>query len=111
MTGEIHMTYDSENLLKNIIMTSVLTLLVGLIIPTSSSSIFAEVPPIPRLHIYYIAADDVMWNYAPGGRNLTGTPGPENEGGANSTTYRKAVYHEYTDGSFKIGRASCRERV
>jgi FtsP/CotA-like multicopper oxidase with cupredoxin domain len=100
MTGEIPMTHNSEALLKNTKMTYVLALLVSLITATASSSIFAEVPPIPKLHIYYIAADDVMWNYAPSGRNLTGTPGPENEGGANSTTYRKAVYHEYTDGSF-----------
>jgi FtsP/CotA-like multicopper oxidase with cupredoxin domain len=102
MTGEIPMTHNSEALLKNTKMTYVLTILVGLIIPTASSSIFAEVPPIPKLHIYYIAADDVMWNYAPTGRNLTGTPGPENEAGVSSTSYRKAVYHEYTDGTFAM---------
>lgn len=50
--------------------------------------------------VYYIAADDVQWNYAPKGRNLTGLPSPENEGAAPSTTFRKAVYHEYQDASF-----------
>jgi manganese oxidase len=77
-----------------------LVLLVGLIIPTASDTV-AENPPRPAVHIYYIAADDVMWNYAPDGRNLTGTPGPENETGTISTTYRKAIYREYTDATFK----------
>lgn len=54
-----------------------------------------------KVHIYYIAADDVMWNYAPRGRNLAGVPGPENEAGITSTTFRKAVYREYTDATFQ----------
>ena len=53
-----------------------------------------------KTQVYYIAADDVSWNYAPLGRNLTGTPSPENEGLSTSTIFRKAVYREYTDGSF-----------
>ncbi len=56
----------------------------------------------PTTHVYYIAADEVMWNYAPRGQNLTGTPGPELEGGPRSVTLRKAVYREYTDSSFSI---------
>jgi len=75
-------------------------LLIALLIPTASSSTVKENPPKLTTHIYYIAADDVMWNFAPGGRNLTGTPGPENEAGTTSVTYRKAVYHEYTDATF-----------
>jgi hypothetical protein len=31
---------------------------------------------------------------------LTGTPGPELEGGSRSITLRKAVYREYTDETF-----------
>ncbi|HBZ68746.1 MAG TPA: copper oxidase [Deltaproteobacteria bacterium] len=54
----------------------------------------------PRIHTYYIAADEVEWNYAPRGRNLTGTPGAENEGRSTLLTFRKAVYHEYTDSTF-----------
>jgi hypothetical protein len=54
----------------------------------------------PTTHIYYIAADEVLWNYAPRGQNLTGTPGPELEGGSRSITLRKAVYREYTDETF-----------
>ena len=63
--------------------------------------------PVPgRIHRYYIAADDVVWNYAPRGRNLTGMPTPE--GGledesamVKQKTYLKAVYREYTDATFK----------
>lgn len=77
-----------------------LTLLFSLTLPTALSGAHAQNASTPSVRIYYIAADDVMWNYAPRGRNLTGTPGPENEAGISSTTYRKAVYHEYTDGTF-----------
>jgi hephaestin len=57
---------------------------------------------------YYIAADPVVWNYAPEGHNLiTGAPfddvaavftatGPNRIG----STYRKSLYQEYTDASF-----------
>ncbi len=59
-------------------------------------------PPAPRVRTYYVAADEVVWDYVPPGRNLTGTPGPEIEGRSNQTTYRKAVYHEYTDATFNV---------
>ena len=57
---------------------------------------------------YYIAADEVDWNYAPADHDhMTGKPyderaryytekGPQRIG----PIYRKAVYHEYTDASF-----------
>ncbi|HEU0304375.1 MAG TPA: multicopper oxidase domain-containing protein [Gaiellaceae bacterium] len=57
---------------------------------------------------YYIAADQVAWNYAPSGINeITGEPfddeanvfveqGPQRIG----STYLKSLYREYTDGSF-----------
>jgi len=67
----------------------------------------AQMPqPHPgAMHTYYIAADEVTWNYAPRGRNLTGTPQVE-EVEPSSTTirapkYLKAVYREYTDATFK----------
>ncbi len=56
-----------------------------------------------RTRIYYIAADELLWNYAPHGRNLAGIPHPETEeagASASTTTYLKAVYREYTDASF-----------
>lgn len=57
---------------------------------------------------YYIAADEVAWNYAPAGTNVfTGTPfddeakkfvqaGPDRIG----STYTKCLYHAYTDATF-----------
>jgi len=61
----------------------------------------------PRTHLYYIAAEEVLWNYAPHGRNLAGVPHPETEeaGGAagasgGTSTYLKAIYREYTDATF-----------
>jgi FtsP/CotA-like multicopper oxidase with cupredoxin domain len=62
----------------------------------------------PRTRTYYLAADEVGWNYAPAGRNqLTGRPfddtaatfvrpGPQRIG----STYLKSLYREYTDASF-----------
>jgi FtsP/CotA-like multicopper oxidase with cupredoxin domain len=59
-------------------------------------------------HTYYIAADEVDWNYAPAAMDhMTGKPydevarnfvdnGPQHIG----RIYRKAVYREYTDASF-----------
>jgi FtsP/CotA-like multicopper oxidase with cupredoxin domain len=41
-----------------------------------------------------------VWDYAPKGRNLTGTPHLESEGASQSTVYRKAIYREYTDATF-----------
>jgi FtsP/CotA-like multicopper oxidase with cupredoxin domain len=64
--------------------------------------------PASHTRTYYIAADSVLWNYAPTGRNLiTGKPfddvasvftvaGPNRIG----STYRKSVYREYTDATF-----------
>jgi hephaestin len=60
------------------------------------------------IRTYYIAADEVDWNYAPADHDhMTGKPyderaryytesGPDRIG----PIYRKAVYHEYTDASF-----------
>lgn len=54
---------------------------------------------------YYIAADEVMWDYAPRGRHLTGAPIADDEAALTPTTYRKAVYREYTDASFATLKA------
>ncbi|XP_045184314.2 ceruloplasmin-like [Mercenaria mercenaria] len=55
---------------------------------------------------FYIAAEDVFWNYAPSGRNLVTADskassekivtGPDRIG----NIYKKAIYRGYTDGSF-----------
>jgi FtsP/CotA-like multicopper oxidase with cupredoxin domain len=60
-------------------------------------------PPGHKVHTYYIAAEEVDWNYAPGGKTLTGAAVSEEEdesGTAVRTVYRKAIYREYTDASF-----------
>lgn len=56
-----------------------------------------------KTHTYYIAADEVMWDYAPKGRNLTGMPGGQEDDDqvGRRTAYLKAVYREYTDDKFK----------
>jgi FtsP/CotA-like multicopper oxidase with cupredoxin domain len=56
-----------------------------------------------RTRTYFIAAEEVNWNYMPRGRNLTGTPqgDPDDASTAAATeVYLKAVYREYTDGTF-----------
>lgn len=55
-----------------------------------------------KLHTYYIAADEVLWNYLSkppvyllnGEHEVNPVPQPR------SNTYRKAVYREYTDATF-----------
>ena len=70
----------------------------------------AEAGPVVSgtTRVHYIAADEVDWDYAPSGKNqITGKPfgdvenvfvanGPDRIG----HVYRKALYREYTDGSF-----------
>ena len=68
-----------------------------------------------QTRMYYIAAEDVMWDYVPGGRDgITGEPFKAIgyfKGGPSptakpvtkpvSTSYVKTVYREYTDNTFK----------
>jgi manganese oxidase len=55
----------------------------------------------PATRTYYIAADEVRWNYAPRGRHLTGAPIAEpDDAAAAPPTLLKAVYREYTDDTF-----------
>jgi FtsP/CotA-like multicopper oxidase with cupredoxin domain len=52
--------------------------------------------------IHYIAADEISWNYAPQGRDLIDSiPLPPLAPAQLGWTYRKAVYREYTDHSFR----------
>ena len=65
--------------------------------------------PAGRVRTYYVAADEVEWNYTPSGRDeamgmpfddiaKTFTqPGPHQIGSVN----KKAIYREYTDATFK----------
>jgi manganese oxidase len=62
----------------------------------------------PRTRTYYIAADQVPWDYVPGGRDeIAGRPYADTAFFANarprpvSTTYQKVLYREYTDSTFQ----------
>lgn len=63
-----------------------------------------------KTRVYYIAADEVDWDYAPSGVNpLTGEPfgGTEEvfvgrDAVRIGRVYRKAIYREYTDASFTV---------
>ncbi len=76
-------------------------------VPIASMQFGSAAPPAKERH-YYIAIDEVEWDYAPFGYNLiTGEPfgdaenvfvgsGPDRIG----SVYLKALYREYTDGTF-----------
>ncbi|MFZ0211193.1 MAG: hypothetical protein WAL55_00650, partial [Candidatus Acidiferrales bacterium] len=61
-----------------------------------------------KVRTYYVAADEVNWDYAPSGRDeAMGHPfdeveKPYVESGAHriGRVYKKAIYREYTDASF-----------
>ena len=83
-----------------------------LIVPLFAGAILsAQVTPAPdsgKLRTYYIAAEELDWNYAPSGRDEAmghpfdelekayTEPGPHHIG----SVYKKAVYREYQDASF-----------
>ncbi|MEP6729362.1 MAG: multicopper oxidase domain-containing protein [bacterium] len=63
-----------------------------------------------RVRVYYIAADELDWTYIPsrGDQAITGKkddfekdPAAKGTLDPNATTYRKALYREYTDSSFR----------
>jgi len=61
-----------------------------------------------RTRTYFIAADTVAWDYVPGARDeIAGTPYADTAFFGNakprpvSTTYRKVLYREYTDSTFR----------
>jgi tetratricopeptide (TPR) repeat protein len=65
-------------------------------------------PPGGKVRSYFIAAEEVDWNYAPAGNVLQepfcgdpdAVPGAAIPGRI-GTTYKKAIYREYTDGTFQ----------
>ena len=72
----------------------------GLLFCAGPPDIISQLPPTSPVRTYYIAADEVMWNYLPHGANLAGLPTVENEGPPRQTVFRKAIYREYTDATF-----------
>jgi FtsP/CotA-like multicopper oxidase with cupredoxin domain len=73
--------------------TKTLVLLCGLFLA-------AHLPAFAAQRVYYIAADEVTWNYATSGTDvLTGKPLVPDKHQL-GFVYHKVVYHGYTDGSF-----------
>ena len=74
-------------------------------------SLAAAAPAAPQspssTHTYYVAADEITWDYAPTGMDqIRGIPmdsaRPElRQPGRFRTAVKKAVYREYTDASFR----------
>ncbi|HKW44412.1 MAG TPA: multicopper oxidase domain-containing protein [Candidatus Eremiobacteraceae bacterium] len=59
-------------------------------------------PCAAAVRTYYIAADDVAWNFAPSGHDLiTDKPLPAVQPPQLGWTYHKALYRAYTDATFR----------
>ena len=87
-------------------LAAIVTAFLSLAVP--SSTVAQGAPPRPRTRTWFIAADQVTWNYVPGGRDeIAGRPFADTAFFANakprevSTAYRKVLYREYTDSSFR----------
>jgi FtsP/CotA-like multicopper oxidase with cupredoxin domain len=63
---------------------------------------------VGRVRTYFIAADEVDWDYAPSGKDVIhdekyhfqDDPASKGTLNPNATVYRKAVFNEYTDATF-----------
>ncbi len=74
--------------------------------PSKSDQVRSSEVSSGVIRVYFIAADEVDWDYTPLRRNVVGLPHPETSedesgGGDRHRVYHKAIYHEYTDGTFK----------
>jgi FtsP/CotA-like multicopper oxidase with cupredoxin domain len=75
----------------------------GLHAPAPTAAAAPTKPGVVRT--YYIAADEVDWDYTPEGRNIAGIPHVETSEddtgkGSRHVMYHKAIYREYTDATF-----------
>jgi len=77
--------------------SAVLAVLVGSFVLLTCGS-----PSLASVRTYYIAADEVVWNYAPSGKDLIAQkPLPPLAPLQLGWSYHKAIYREYTDASFR----------
>jgi len=73
----------------------------GLALFATAIVCFAGAPAAARTRTYYIAAQEVQWNYAPGGVNkITGAPVQKVPIDFLGWTYTKATYMPYADSAF-----------
>lgn len=84
----------------------------ALVVVLAPAATLAGQSPAPQTRTYYIAADDVTWDYVPGGRDeIAGVPYVDTAYFAKgrprpvSTSYHKVLYREYTDASFRTLKA------
>jgi hypothetical protein len=78
----------------------------GKLAPATQSANKSGTAKHGAVRTYFIAADEVDWDYTPRGRNLAGVPRVEKSEDDSATTighrvYHKAIYREYTDATFK----------
>jgi hephaestin len=75
---------------------------VGLALALSAAALLSAAgPAAAKVRTYFIAADEVLWNYAPSGRDLiAGTALPKPLPGQLGYIYHKLMYRSYTDATF-----------
>src|SRR4026209_1494274 len=94
------------------ILVCVAAALFGSRVGGSEQSTAAQKTTPGKVRTYYLAADEVTWDYAPGNKDgitgepvnavgfFRGTKPDERVPKPVSTKYLKTVYREYTDGTF-----------
>ncbi len=79
--------------------------LTSCVMPTSSKQVKLDTPSFTsQTREYFVAAEEVDWNYAPSGKNLL-HPGDGLGVWGKPLTYKKLRYIEYTDASFRQQKA------
>jgi manganese oxidase len=81
---------------------ALIVVLLGILTPMQAQAP-ASAELQPTIRTYYIAADEVQWNYQPSAAMYVLGQETELQGAprAKSNTYIKAIYREYTDATFK----------
>jgi manganese oxidase len=94
--------------LQALVQSRILRMLAAVLVVVAAASCSGGSQANQQTRDYYIAADEVTWNYAPAATNVfTGAPfddesntfvqaGPDRIG----STYTKCLYHTYTDATF-----------
>lgn len=73
-----------------------------IVLGTVALALACALPAVAAERTYYIAADDVFWNYAPTGTNVLTGAALKPEAGQLGFLFHKIVYHGYTDATFAV---------